>query len=337
MAKKKRTEHAAESQKQQEAGNGQTSDNARLSDNEQTHLVRQSPQTGSRTSRPEHAIVVDNYAELRDDFEAFAEGKYNFLIVIGNNGLGKSETIKELLAAANRTHVVFEGSPSEFKFYCDLYDNLNATVILDDVDPKFFRQSKSITYLKQLTETRTVKTLRWPTASTGEGKEYPSSFETTSRAIVLTNEWDSINEHVRAIEGRATTICFEPTPEEVHKEVGRWFQDQEVYDYVWENRRLITKPNMRLYVKLLEQKRAGRPWRKRGLEMLVGDTRLSKIAEVLASPEYKTNNQRRKAFEERGYGTRSTFYKLLKEFRYYTATTSLDASPTLDAVKNSSA
>ena len=99
--------------------------------------------------------------------------------------------------------------------------------------------------------------------------------------------------------------------------MGKWFWDQDVYDFVWENLRLITKPNMRLYVKIAEQKKAGRPWQKRGLEMIVGDGRLLKIGTLLADKNYRNNTERCKKFVELGWGSRSTFYNMLKEFRFY--------------------
>lgn len=278
--------------------------------------------------KPEHAIVVTTFDEFRDDIQAFANGKYQFLLVIGNNGLSKTETVSR----AVEQPLVIEGEPTAWKLYQELYDNLDATVIFDDVASKFYRDSKTLSYLKKLTETKKVKTLRWPTNSAGEDKEYPSSFQTTSRAVILTNSWDSINEHVRAIEGRAFSIVFDPDPIEVHLEVGRrgWFHDQEVYDFVWENRQLITKPNMRLYVKIAEQKKAGRPWRKRGLEMIVGDDRLNKIAQLLIDKKYKNNTARCEEFQRLGWGSRATFYNLLKEFRFYKTSTTI-AQPKLIA------
>ena len=128
--------------------------------------------------KPEHAIVVTTFKEFRDDIQAFADGKYQFLLVIGNNGLSKTETVSR----AVEQPLVIEGEPTAWQLYKDLYDNLDATLIFDDVATKFYRDSKTLSYLKKLTETKRVKTLRWPTNSAGEGKKYPSSFQTTTCA-----------------------------------------------------------------------------------------------------------------------------------------------------------
>ena len=254
---------------------------------------------------PDHAIVVDNYAEFRDDIRA----SYRLTIVIGRTGVGKTETVRELIGP----HVTFGGKPSAWGFYCGLFESRNSTVLLDDVSPAFFRDSTCQSLLKALTETRPVKTLRWLTAAAGPDRIVPISFETESRVLLLTNQWPKSDEHIRAIESRACIFVFDPTPEELHFEVGRcgWFRDQEVYDFVWQYRRFITSPDMRVYRRIAEQKEAGRPWRKRGLGMLIGDRRLEEVAKLLDDPSFTSNNKRAKAFDKQGWGSRSTFYALL--------------------------
>jgi len=192
---------------------------------------------------PDHGLVIDNYAEFRDDVSAFAKWKINFLLVIGRTGIGKTMTAQEIIGP----HVIFAGKPSAWGFYCGLYESRNAIVLLDDVSPRFFADPTCQSLLKALTETRRTKTLAWPTAAAGEGRAVPSSFQTESRVVLLTNQWPTIGEHVRAIESRACIIIFDPTPEEVHFEVGRrgWFHDQEIFDFVWQHRKFSTRPDMR--------------------------------------------------------------------------------------------
>ena len=51
--------------------------------------------------------------------------------------------------------------------------------------------------------------------------------------------------------------------------------------------------------------------------MLIGDKRLREIAKLLDDSQYTSNSQRAAAFVEQGYGVRSVYYKLSKEFRWY--------------------
>jgi hypothetical protein len=284
-------------------------------------------------TKPAHSIRIDNYREFRDDVRRFAEGKYNALIVLGNTGLSKSETVKEMV----QHYMIYEGgNPSAFQFYCDLHKHIDDFVILDDVSSKFFKDHLTNSYLKQLTNTREVKSLRWPTSTLTEFSDPPNHFETRSRVVILTNEWESLNEHVRALEGRSYSIVFDPTPTEVHLEVGRrgWFKDQEVFDFVWEYRRFFTKPDMRVYVKIAEQKKAGAPWRKRGLEMLLGSQKMQRVAELLEDTKLTSNKQRAVEFQNRGYGSRSTYYELLKSFKHYDAAKADNSPPpSLEALR----
>jgi hypothetical protein len=282
--------------------------------------------------KPDHAVVINNYDEFRAEIQTFADGKYNFAIVIGRTGLGKTETVREIVGPH---HLLFESRPSGWGFFRDLYRDRHATVVMDDVAPAFYRDSVCLSLLKQLTETHKTKTLHWPTGQTGEDREIPSTFTTESRVILLTNDWASVNEHVRAVEGRAQIIVFDPTPEEVHFEVGRrgWFHDEEVYDFLWNLRRFITRPDMRAYRLLAEQKAAGRPWTKRGLEMLIGNMKLQQIAELLQDDRFGSNNERAAAFEGLGLGVRSTFFRLLRDFRWYHAVDPAADPPKLRGTK----
>jgi len=76
------------------------------------------------------------------------------------------------------------------------------------------------------------------------------------------------------------------------QEVGRrgWFE-QEVFDFIWDHRHFITKPDMRLYKKIEEQKKAGAEWRKRGLEMFIGDERMRRVAELLEDPQWSRESE----------------------------------------------
>ncbi|WP_254508754.1 hypothetical protein [Anatilimnocola floriformis] len=47
------------------------------------------------SEKPKHAVTIHTYKEFREDVRRFADGKFNFLIVIGTAGLGKTETVKE--------------------------------------------------------------------------------------------------------------------------------------------------------------------------------------------------------------------------------------------------
>src|SRR4051812_39957645 len=92
-------------------------------------------------NKPAHAVTVRTYNEFRDDVNAFAQGKYNFAIVIGGTGIAKTETVKEMLKKENLIEVT--GAPTAWGFYKLLHDNQNKYVVLDDVSPRFFKDEKT--------------------------------------------------------------------------------------------------------------------------------------------------------------------------------------------------
>jgi hypothetical protein len=274
-----------------------------------------------------HAVTVESYAEFRDDVRAFGNGKYNFLMVIGWAGIGKTETALAELSEEDFLYV--RTKLTAFEFYCQLWEAEKAGlsfVVVDDVKA-LFRNKDALSLLTALTETRKIKRLSWNTASVGnsrgrkdaEGDEIPNSFETDMRLLLIVNEWETLGEDVRALESRGTCVIFEPTPYEVHLEVARggWFKDQEVYDAVHQYLKVMTKPSMRHYVAAAEQKAAGRPWRKRLLEWVVGSEKLQQVLSLLQDSALKSDRARAKAFEERGWGSERTFWRLKKEFAWY--------------------
>lgn len=155
--------------------------------------------------------------------------------------------------------------------------------------------------------------------------------------MILTNEWTrSISEHVRAIEGRANIFVFDPSPSEVFREVASrgWFHDEEVFRWIWEHRQFVIRPDMRLFHRIAEHKRAKRPWHKRALEMLIGNQRLIELAELLKDSRFPSNRKRAEEFASRGYGYgRSSFYQLLKEFRWYVEEDPPTEPPPLNVIK----
>lgn len=46
-------------------------------------------------TRPKHALVIRSYAKLEEFAAKFAEGYFNLLILIGDAGIAKSQTVEE--------------------------------------------------------------------------------------------------------------------------------------------------------------------------------------------------------------------------------------------------
>jgi hypothetical protein len=259
-------------------------------------------------TRPKHAIVVRDYAKLEEYAEKFAEGFFNLLLLIGDAGIAKSQTVKRALG---KDALWVEGSASAFGIYQALYENRGRHVILDDVD-SLYTDRDCVRLLKCLCQTDPVKSVSWYTGATGVGKDIPRQFETSSKVIVIANEWKTLSENVRAVENRGHLLFFEPSPLEVHRKVGEWFWDQEVYDFIGANLHLLPGLSMRHYVQGSELKDAGMEW----LDILHREGFAEKTvlcAKLKNDPQYRTEAQRVEAFKKLGGGSRATYFAHAKK------------------------
>ena len=133
-----------------------------------------------------------------------------------------------------------------------------------------------------------------------------------SRVIAGYSELHTVSENVRAIENRGHLQFFEPIPAEVHRKVGEWFWDQDVYDFTGENIHLLPGLAMRHYVQAVELKEAGMEW----LDILHREgfaERTVLAAKIKNDPQYRTEAQRIEAFKELGGGGRSTYFNHAKK------------------------
>jgi hypothetical protein len=251
-------------------------------------------------TRPEGAITLTTYAELDQFVAAFADGRMNLVLLIGEGGLQKTRSLRAVLPCG----CWCEGQNTAWGLYQTLWENRDEFVILDDVD-ELYADKGCVRLLKQLCQTERLKTLTWNTKSAAGFP--PKQFQTTSRVIVLANDWKTANRNVRALQDRGVTLVFEPTHLEVHARTAEWFWDQEVYDWVGDRLHLIPRHSMRVYILATELKAAGLPWSDLLLRQWVSP-KTEAIVQLLADPSFKTEEARAQAFEARGLGSRSTYF-----------------------------
>jgi hypothetical protein len=112
---------------------------------------------------------------------------------------------------------------------------------------------------------------------------------------------------VDALQDRGHVLLFEPGAAEVHRKVGTWFDDPELYDWFAANLHRVREPSLRHYVRAKELKAAGMDW----TEVLAAEgenPRARLAAELLAGATYESTAARVQAFVEQGGGCRATFF-----------------------------
>src|SRR4051812_38539722 len=198
-------------------------------------------------------ITVTTYDEFFRFVDAFAKGRIPLLLVVGDPGVSKSQSVKRALT---NPACWIEGQASAVSMYCLLYHNRNLPTIIDDVDDLYANDSAR-RLIKCLCQTDPIKRLSWNTMSKHlDEANVPRSFDTTSNVCIIANEWKTLSKDVAAIEDRAVALFFKPTALEVHKQVAAWFDDQQVFDFMGSIAHLVEAPSMRHYLFARNMKRA---------------------------------------------------------------------------------
>ena len=150
--------------------------------------------------------------------------------------------------------------------------------------------------------------MAWHTDARSLGRQgIPREFTTKSRVTIISNDWKTLNKNVAALQDRGHVLLFRPTAVEVHAQAGKWFEDEEIYEWFAANLHRIREPSLRHYVRAEELEAAGMDW----TEVLAAgaeNPRARLAAELLASAAYDSTAARVQAFVEQGGGCRATFF-----------------------------
>ena len=253
---------------------------------------------------------VTRYQQLERFVRAFADGHLNLLIVLGQPGLAKSQTVRRVVPDA----CWIEGNATAFGVYTAAWHHRDRMMVLDDVD-SLYAERNAVRLLKCLCQSDPVKRVAWQSASTALDKQgVPRAFETSSRVIIIANEWKTLNRNVAAVQDRGHVIRFEPTAAEIHREVGDWFGDREIYDWFGRHLSLVVNPSMRQYVRAAELKAAGLDWRQMVLQEALPE-KTSLVAELKADERLRTEADRVREFVRRGGGCRATYFNHARRLR----------------------
>jgi hypothetical protein len=243
---------------------------------------------------PREVIVLTTYAQLHLYLEKFSAGELGLVLLLGRHGTGKSEGVRRALQLSSSKErsdrpegkqvLYVDGHMQPFGLYRNLWEHRNQSVVLDDLD-RLYSDADCVRLLKPLCNTEPAKRLTWLSNLTLNANDVPSSFTTTSCVILIANEWRTINANVKALEDRAIILHFDPSNAEVHRRVGEWFQDPEVYEFIAGIMPSFSPISMRHYCKGSQLRRAGLPdWRSSVLQMILSDPRLACVASLQHEP-----------------------------------------------------
>jgi hypothetical protein len=260
---------------------------------------------------PRNAVVVRRYQELNSFAQAFAAGHLRFLMVVGPPGTGKSGTMRRVV---DGQAAWIDGNATPFGVYCAAFAHQDKPIVLDDVDA-LYRDTNGIRLLKQLCQSEPSRLLGWYSDPQGLARrKVPATFTTSSSVAIIANRWSTMNADVGALEDRGHMIMFDPPPIEIHRQAALWFRDHEVFDFVGEYLHVITTHSFRTYVLAFELKKAGMDWKQAILSRLLSGPALL-VAKLKTDSNFKSEEERVRVFQERGGGSRATYFNHAKRLQ----------------------
>jgi len=259
----------------------------------------------SKSKAPHKVLRLTTYERLDEYLRAFAKGHFHLMILVGAGGLAKSRSVRAVLSDGEACWI--EGNATPFGMYAKLYRHRDQFVVIDDVDALYADRS-GVRLLKCLCQTEEEKAVAWHSdARSLERQRIPREFTTKSRVVIISNDWQTLNKNVAALQDRGHVIFFQPSASEVHAQAGKWFDDEEIYGWFAANLHRVREPSLRHYVRAKELKAAGMDW----TEVLAAEEenpRARLVTEILASPAYDSTAARVAAFVQQGGGCRATFF-----------------------------
>ena len=170
------------------------------------------PTPPKRRSLPSKALTISTYQRLDALFlQAFAQGHFNLLVLVGAGGLAKSRSVRTVLGGKG---CWIEGNATAFGMYAKLYKHRDEFVVIDDVDALYADRSgqRHRGSSKCLCQTEEVKAMAWHSdARSLERQGIPREFATTSRVIIIGNDWKTLNTNVSALQDRGHVLFFQPS------------------------------------------------------------------------------------------------------------------------------
>lgn len=201
-------------------------------------------------------MEIKKYKELEKFIQSMNSREINLIIVKSKGGLGKTYSVSKEL----ENPLVFTGHVTALEFYMTLYRNPTRLVVIDDVD-QFFQNKTLVALMKQFTDTKEIKDVRYTTSATYEGEKVPQEFQSTNNFVMLVNNLPPENVHVKALLTRGFFIHFVPEKKEVFRVLKSFAEDKEIVNYLWGMLGKIKDFNFRIYEMCLDLKNSGQDWK----------------------------------------------------------------------------
>lgn len=221
-------------------------------------------------------IELNSYEELGKFFQAFRKGNINLLVIESRGGLGKTSLAEKTIPNAK----FIRGHATPLSIYLEFHKEQPELVVFDDVET-LLKNKRNTTLLKQICDTKPIKTVNYYSTHTVDGLQIPSTITTGAKVLVLTNELGKQSKDIVALLTRGHYVKFNPTSDEVMKQIKSFKEiDSSIYEELLKVSVQCMDLNFRHYVKTKELKDSGLDWKKYLYEMSVLDKKLKAFLRV---------------------------------------------------------
>ena len=261
-------------------------------------------------------MIVKTYKEIEFFIDMFKGGNAELLILESRGGLGKSRLIEDSLRDTHHLKILSHITPMQL--YILGHKFMDSPIVIDDCDG-LLHNDQNISLLKMFCETREVKRVSWlSTCSLLKEQNIPLSYETKSKVLILTNDFQTLSKKIGALQDRGWHILFEPTDKEILERIkkikGYCNTDlsnneiNEVYQLI-ETHSAFCKFSLRTFVKGLALFKQCKGMKTDWREILLKEMELNDKL-ILASKclnNFKNEKDRIEEWENNGFSKRS-FY-----------------------------
>jgi hypothetical protein len=203
----------------------------------------------------DNELQIATYAKLKKVIREFKKGSFDFLIIVGDAGLGKTYNTRRILGdriCYVNSHTTVLG------LYEEAYNKRDLPIWVDDIDG-LFNTEKMIGLLKQLCETSPTKTVQYNTSwKMDKTRKLPKSFKTSSKVIMTVNSITRLkNKGIQSLLDRAIMLRFQPSKKELVAYIQCNFSEiynKEILDYFFDNN---LRFSLRDYIKRYQLTKVG--------------------------------------------------------------------------------
>jgi len=158
-------------------------------------------------------MIIKTYKELEFFINMFKSGNAELLILESRGGLGKSRLVEDSLRDNHHLKILSHVTPMQL--YILGYKFRDLPIVIDDCDGLLYND-QNVSLLKMLCETREIKRLSWlSTCGLLREQNIPPTYETKSKVLILTNDFQALSKKVGALKDRGWHILFEPSDKEI--------------------------------------------------------------------------------------------------------------------------